>query len=146
MSESSDDQIDMAMFEDTPKVEPTEGEEDKAPVAAPVPYKALKDNHDYGQSDNEEQTKKRMAKKKKTKQSEEKAPFYDSDQTVDLTKDFQNRKYGKTRARQNIRYAQNRQVIHVKFKLVDLALILNDGQDVDDSITFNRVTKDSNNF
>lgn len=56
------------------------------------------------------------------------------------------RKYKKTRSKQNIRYALNRQVVQVKFKLVDLALILNDGQDVDDSITFSRVTKDSNNF
>ena len=146
MSESSDDEIDMTMFEDTPKVVPKEGEEETAPVVAPTPYKALKDNHDYGQSDNEEQTAKRMAKKKRSKQSEEKAPFYDSDKTDDLTKDHVNKKYGKTRARQNIRYALNRQVVNVKFKLVDLALILNDDQDVDDSITFSRVTKDSNNF
>jgi hypothetical protein len=54
MSESSDDEIDMTMFEDAPKVVPKEGEEETAPVVAPTPYKALKDNHDYGQSDNEE--------------------------------------------------------------------------------------------
>ena len=151
MSESSDDEIDMTMFEDAPKVEKKDdeegvvGEEATAPVVEPTPYKALKDNHDYGQSDNEEKTLKRMAKKKRSKESEEKAPFYDSDQTVDLTKEHVNKKYGKTRARQNIRYALNRQVVHVKFKLVDLALIMND-DDVDDSITFSRVTKDSNNF
>ena len=68
------------------------------------------------------------------------------DKTIDLTKEFQNIKYGKTRQKHNIRHALNRQLIHVKFKLDDLALILNDGQDIDDSIVFSRVTKDSNNF
>lgn len=61
-------------------------------------------------------------------------------------KDHASKKYGKTRVKNNIRYALNRQVVHVKFKLVDLALIMNDGEDVDDSIAFNRVTKESNNF
>ena len=54
MSDSSDDEIDMNMFEDEPKTVTKEGEEGSAPVSAPVPYKALKDNHDYGLSDNEE--------------------------------------------------------------------------------------------
>jgi len=61
-------------------------------------------------------------------------------------KDHVCKKYGKTRAKHNIRYALNRQVVHVKFKLVELALIMNDGEDIDDSITFNRVTKESNTF
>ena len=36
--------------------------------------------------------------------------------------------------------------MQVKFKLVDLALIMNDEHDVDDAITFSRVTKENNNF
>jgi len=76
----------------------------------------------------------------------EKSTFYDSDyNTDDLTKQFTNIKYRKTKAKQNIRYAMNSKVVQVRFKIIDLELIMNT-DDVDDSISFNRVTKDNNNF
>lgn len=88
----------MTMFEDAPKAVVKEGEEETV-VPAPPAYKPLKDNNDYGHSDNEESYQKRLKGRKSTKEAEEKTPFYDSDQTDDLTKDHVNKKYGKTRGK-----------------------------------------------
>ena len=49
--------------------------------------------------------------------------------------------------KQNIRYAKNSKVVQVKFKIMGMELIMNNGnEDIDDSISFNRVTKDGNDF
>ena len=55
MQESSDDEIDMTMFEDIPPITVKDGDTSQITdnrVQMP-PYKGLKDNHDYGLSDNE---------------------------------------------------------------------------------------------
>jgi len=77
----------------------------------------------------------------------EKSAFYESDgnKTDDLTQDHKARKYGRTRAKGNIRYALNRQMIQVKFKMNE-TIILGDDEDMDDSIVFSRVTRDGHNF
>lgn len=62
-----------------------------------------------------------------------------------MSKKHTNFRSGKTKAKHNIRYAKNAKVVHVKFKRVDLEYILNN-QDMDDSIVFAHVAKDSNNF
>ena len=148
MSESSEeyDDMDLTIYEDTPPKA-----KDQEAISTPVkPYRGFYDVHDYGQSDNEESCMQRISQGKKSQEAGQKTAFYESDsgnKTDDLTQDHKDRKYGRTRAKHNIRYALNRQMVQVKFKLAEQALVMDDeDQDIDDSIVFSRVTRDGHNF
>lgn len=95
MSESSSDYDDMDLAHYEESQDNAKGQ----------PYRGFQDQHDYGNSDNE------GYKPSDKKDSAAKGAFYDSDSTVDLTMNHKSRKHKKTRTKQNIRYALNRQVI-----------------------------------